>query len=56
MPISLPDGWGPDDAPPEREQAPDKNDDGSKCEKCDAYKETLTDLGKIWIPVERGRR
>ena len=51
MPISLPIDWGEEDAPPEKEQVLDEDD---KCEKCDAYKEALTDLGKIWLPAERG--
>ena len=50
MPISLPIDWGKEDAESDEKQSTDK-DFESKCEKCDAYKETLIDLGKIWIPV-----
>ncbi len=55
MPISLPDDWGKEEALSEKEQSLDKDSDGSKCEKCDAYKEALTDLGKIMLPVGKTR-
>lgn len=50
MPISLPIDWGKEEAELDEKQSADK-DCGDKCENCDAYKEALTDLGKIVLPV-----
>ena len=51
MPISLPIDWGKEEAESDEKQSTDKDCD--KCEKCDAHKEAMTDLGKIMLQVER---